>query len=135
MSRPTTLRRASALPVQPQPYAVRCVVDMLPPSVNHMYVALRRGGKALSEEAQTFRQLVALALRGQPTPPAGLLILNVWLTFPNKRSGDGDNRIKAAQDAIALALGFNDRQITEWHVYVDFGKQPRCEALLETRIV
>lgn len=114
-------------------YATRLKLDTLPPSVNHMYVTLRRGGKALSAEAQTFRQLVALALRGTPQPPVAPLVLSAWFTFPNKRTGDGDNRIKALQDAIALTIGFNDKQIVEWHVYVEFGKQPRCEALLEER--
>lgn len=136
---PTTTRlpRSSGAHTPPQTtvarldYKVACQLDMLPPSVNHMYITLRRGGKALTDEAQTFRQVVALALRGKDAPPVTPLALYVWMTFPNRRTGDGDNRIKALQDAIALALGFNDKQIIEWHVYVAFAKHTECNFVLE----
>jgi hypothetical protein len=91
-------------------YAVRCQVDALPPTVNHMYKSIGNGRKALTQEVIDFRQLVALAVRQQPSPPSDArLVLNVWLTFGNRRVQDGDNRIKALQDAIALALHFNSR--------------------------
>jgi Holliday junction resolvase RusA-like endonuclease len=115
-------------------YSVRLSLPILPPTVNHMYKSIGHGRKALTDEALSFRQEVALLLRHQPAPPAKLpLVLNIWFCFGNKRTQDGDNRIKALQDAIALALNFNDSQIIEWHVYVDFTKQASCMALLEAQ--
>jgi Holliday junction resolvase RusA-like endonuclease len=115
-------------------YSVRLSLPVLPPSVNHMYKSIGHGRKALTDEALSFREEVWIQLRHQPAPPAKLpLVLNIWFCFGNKRTQDGDNRIKALQDAIALALNFNDSQIIEWHVYVDFTKQASCMALLEGR--
>lgn len=115
-------------------YSVRARIDVLPPSVNHMYKSTHRGGKALTDEALTFRWLVKEALMGKPTPPAGEpLELSIWLTFPTGRRADADNRIKALQDACALALDFDDVQIRALHVYAERGRLAETELLLETR--
>lgn len=114
-------------------YSVRLELDMLPPSVNHMYRPTRNGGKALTDEALTFRGLVAAELLGCSIPAVAPLVLNFWFTFPNKRRSDGDNRLKALQDSIALALGFDDKRIVEWHGYTDIGRTPRTLAILEVR--
>ncbi len=39
------------------------IVPMLPPTVNHCYRPNGRGGRILTDEAQTFRQVVALEIR------------------------------------------------------------------------
>lgn len=113
-------------------YSIRVKLDLLPPTVNHMYRPTRNGGKALTDEALSFRKIVAAMLHGQPAPPPGApLVLSFWLTFPNKRRVDGDNRLKALQDAIALALKFDDSRIVEWHGFTAIGQAPEVEALLE----
>lgn len=113
--------------------AIRLELDMLPPTVNHMYRSTGGGRRALTDEALTFRGLVAIELRGQSIPSDCSLVLSFWFTFPNKRRSDGDNRLKALQDSIALALGFDDTRIVEWHGYTDIGRTPRTLAILETR--
>ena len=114
---------------------VRLWVAALPPTVNHMYVNNGRGGKVLGDGALLFRQLVAVAcqLGGYSEAPAGDLALTVRLVFPDKRRCDLDNRLKAAQDALALALGFDDSRITRVvaeRAGYDKGR-PACELLLE----
>lgn len=91
------------------------ILDVLPPSVNHMYRTSKRGAKYLTEEAQLFRELainearVAAARVGWQAPER--LAFHLRLTFPNHRQVDIDNRIKSALDACALALGFNDKNV------------------------
>lgn len=111
---------------------VRLVVPMLPPTVNHMYVNNGRGGKVLGAGALAFRQAVADAAEGLAVG-AGDLALTVRLTFPDRRKSDLDNRLKACQDALALALGFDDAHIVRL-VVERAGvapKQPVCEMVLE----
>jgi Holliday junction resolvase RusA-like endonuclease len=111
------------------------VVPILPPTVNHMYITLRRGGKALTEQAEIFRKLVAADVlhSGQRTDPDGPLALTMRLTFGDKRRQDLDNRLKAAIDAAALALHFDDcrivRIVAERVGYAP--GQPQCELRLE----
>ena len=115
-------------------YAVRCRVDALPASVNALYRQAGRGRKVLSDAAVLFRDLVALAVRGEPPPPAGEpLELSIWLTFPDGRTRDGDNFVKNATDSLAAALGFNDTRIVAWHIYVERGAVAETELLLEVR--
>ena len=115
-------------------YAVRARVDALPASVNALYRPAGRGRKVLSDTAVLFRDLVALAVRGQPAPPKGEPPeLTIWLTFPDGRTRDGDNFAKNATDSLAAALGFNDRQITAWHIYAERGRVAETELLLEVR--
>lgn len=120
------------------PPALLIAVRMLPPTVNHMYVARRQGGKALSDEARAFRELAALSARGAAQrcgwhyPPGARLELTISLTFPNRINQDIDNRVKAALDALALALGFNDSCVDR----IVIGRagtirnQPLCEMML-----
>lgn len=112
-------------------YAVTIDIPALPPTVNHMYRSVGGAKRALTDEALTFRQLVALAVRHADAPPPGPLALTIWVTFATKRRQDADNRVKAATDALALALGFDDSVIHEWHVYRRDGKQDGCTLCLE----
>lgn len=115
-------------------YAVRARLDTLPPSTNHLYKSIGGGRKALTDEVVGFRWLVAEAVRGQPTPPADVpLELTIWLTFANGRRADADNRIKSLQDALALALDFDDSQIRALHIYAERGRVAETELLLEVR--
>jgi len=109
---------------------IRIIIDALPPTVNHMYITCKGGRKALSAEAEAFRKLVLAALSGVlPAVPEGPLEFTLRLTLDTKRRQDIDNRIKAALDAVAIALRFDDcrvsRIIVERAGYA--AKQPRCE--------
>jgi Holliday junction resolvase RusA-like endonuclease len=90
-------------------------LDVLPPSVNHMYATAKGGGKYLTPEAVAFRDTaisqvrVAAARVGWQAPER--IAFHLRITFPNYRQMDIDNRIKSALDACALALGFNDSRV------------------------
>jgi Holliday junction resolvase RusA-like endonuclease len=109
-------------------------LPLLPPSINHMYRSIGGARKALTDEALTFRHEVAIAVRGRVLP-AGELACTVRLTFGRKpgrtRRVDADNRIKALADALALALGFDDSRIVEWHIYAQHGQHDACVVALE----
>lgn len=123
-----------ALPtVVPAPVEVaRLDLPLLPPTVNHMYRSIGGGRRALTDDALTFRAETALALHGVPAPPSSAwLCLSVWFQFATKRRQDGDNRIKALQDAIALAWGIDDSRVIEWHIYTQWGRAPHTLAIVE----
>jgi Holliday junction resolvase RusA-like endonuclease len=113
------------------------IIPMLPPSANHMHLSNRNGSKRLSDEAVMFRGKVAEQVEETANGtgwrlPDGALEFVVKLTYPSKRRTDIDNRIKAALDAIALALGFDDARI-ERIVIERAGidpKRPLCEMIL-----
>lgn len=117
--------------------ALIVIVPILPPTVNHMYRSNGRGGKVLTDQAQAFRKLVACEARTTARLtgwhlPAGALRLELLLTFGDSRRCDVDNRAKAALDALALALGFDDARVDEIlirRVGID-PKRPLCEMAL-----
>ena len=115
---------------------ITIVVPALPPTVNHMYVALRGGKKALSEQTALFRKLVwaeVLHTPERPCLPDGPLALTVRLIYGTKRRQDLDNRLKSAIDAVALALRFDDcriARITAECAGYDRGR-PLCEMTLD----
>lgn len=111
---------------------IRIAVPMLPPTANHIWLLNRNGSRRLTDEVQLFRALVLAEVRRSAyTLPEGDLSLRVALTF-GRRSGDVDNRIKAAADALALALAFNDKRIRHveaWDAGYDKGR-PLTVAML-----
>ncbi len=114
---------------------ITIIVPALPPSANHMYVTLRGGKKALSEEAETFRALIWAEAQHIPEymkMPDGPLDFTLRLTYGTKRRQDLDNRLKSAIDAVALALRFDDcriARITAENAGYDPGR-PLCEIML-----
>ena len=121
------------------------ILPILPPSVNHLYVAAPRSrkgggrymGKELSPAAVLFRDTAinearTVAAHQRYTVPAGALELTLRLTFGDRRNQDIDNRAKAAIDALALALGFDDSRIDR--VVIERAgyeaKRPLCEMTL-----
>jgi len=113
------------------------IVPMLPPTVNHMYAPNRDGSKRLTDEARAFREAVLLEARSTANltgwrVPDGRLKVAIKLTFGSKARTDIDNRAKAAIDAVALALGFDDARIDRVvieRIGVD-PKRPLCELIL-----
>lgn len=112
-------------------------VRVLPPSVNHMYAPNADGSKRLTDQARAFREFAGYEARVEAARagfrPAPRMALTMRLTFGDRRNQDIDNRVKAALDALALALGFNDscvdRIVIERAGY-DKGR-PLCEMTLE----
>lgn len=109
-------------------------IPLLPPSVNHMYVNDGRGGKVLGEAARTFRALVTaeVAALGSPRLARGPLELILRLTYGTRRRTDIDNRIKAALDALALALDFDDARVARIEVlHAGYATgRPACEMVI-----
>lgn len=115
----------------------------LPPGVNNQYVTVGRR-RVLSKPARTFKQDVAkqierLRISGElgrqaEAALAGSL-LGVYLTFyfetPRRRDLDGG--LKIALDALATAIGFDDRDVVDLHLTKQIDPlRPRLEVQLET---
>lgn len=109
-------------------------IPLLPPSVNHMYRNNGRGGRVLTDEAQAWRRLVAaeVAALGSPRLAGGPLELTLRLTYGTRRRTDIDNRIKAALDALALALDFDDARVARIEVlHAGYATgRPACEMVI-----
>lgn len=114
----------------------------LPPGVNNQYVTVGRR-RVLSKEAKAFKRNVAkhvdqLRSRGVISPRAevvlGESLLGAYLTFyfetPRRRDLDGG--LKIALDALASAIGFDDRDIVDLHLTKQIDPlRPRLEVQLE----
>ncbi len=111
----------------------------LPPSLNNAYATDRRTGRRFASAALTAFKAEAIPLIRiaaadcrMAIPPGAALALTLRLYFGTKQgysSSDADNRIKAAMDAAAVALGFNDNRIIDVRCVkagVDRAA-PRCE--------
>lgn len=109
------------------------------PSVNNMYVLTSRGVR-LSDNAKKFKVDACLIVRsaanvqgGWPYPASAPLFLHLRLFVHDKRRADISNVIKCAEDAIADALGFDDRHVQRLlveRIGVDKAN-PRCEVVLQ----
>ncbi len=87
----------------------------LPPSANR-YWRTYQGRTVRSADATSYIALVAAELRGQrqiPDTARVHLTLRVWC---DKRR-DLSNCLKVTEDALAQALGWDDRQTAEIHLY------------------
>jgi Holliday junction resolvase RusA-like endonuclease len=132
---PATAGRAK--PAHHEESELCIIVPMLPPTVNHCYRPNGRGGRILTDEAQTFRQVVALEIRDMLMRtgwqlPAGRLEFELKLTYGTRARTDIDNRAKSAIDAVALALGFDDQRIDR--VVIERAgyeaRRPLCEMIV-----
>lgn len=112
-------------------YRLDTTIAMLPPTVNHLYKSIGGARKALTDEAHTFRDLLAIEPRHAPKPPAGELKITAWFTFGSRRRADIDNRIKWLSDSLATILGFDDSRIHEWHIYRVDGPRDGCRVRVE----
>ena len=107
------------------------------PSVNHCYVTTRQGRRVLSAEARRYVETAVLLVRAEAAR-SGLAIsgkarlcltARIWFERDNR---DADNALKLPVDALAEALGINDRWIKEWHIYSAVDKRnPRIEVELK----
>lgn len=108
-------------------------VPGLPPSVNHMYIARRGGGRTLSAEACAWYDHAIPVIKAGAVGwavPSGPLRLTIAL-YSMSRARDLDNALKAGQDALAKALGFDDKLIYYLAVARGVGKPARTVYTLE----
>lgn len=93
-----------------------------PPSVNHYYVSIPGGGKALTEVARQFRRDVsAIAYREMLAAEVeqfnGPVSVQITLAPPDNRKRDTDNGLKALFDALQHAgIVADDSQIKHHEV-------------------
>lgn len=93
----------------------------LPPSINHLYPTMGKR-RVLSEDGKRWYAKAIYAIREQTR---GLLVfpdhrvqMQLWITFPDKRQCDLDNRIKAVLDSCTKAgVWTDDSQVDELHIY------------------
>ncbi len=116
------------------------IIPTLPPTINHCYKSIGKGRKALTDEALSFRSEVSAEARTTARLtgwklPDGPLEFHLYLTYGNRRNTDIDNRAKAAIDALALAIGFNDARIDKIQIErVGYDKdKPLCEMVLMSK--
>ena len=96
---------------------ITLTVDALPPTVNHLYRNRRGGGRCLSAAAEAWYDYAIPVLRSQPryAVPSGPLRLRIRV-HGLPRTTDLDNVSKAAIDALARALEFDDRWIDDLRI-------------------
>jgi Holliday junction resolvase RusA-like endonuclease len=96
---------------------IRVSVPGLPPSVNHAHVRHVQGGRGLTPEAAAWQAgatmliRTAAAVAGVSLPRKTPLAVSVDLVAPDCYRWDVDNMGKAVCDALAAALGIDDRYI------------------------
>jgi crossover junction endodeoxyribonuclease RusA len=126
-----------------RPHVVLRLSLPLPPGVNNQYVTVGRH-RILSKAARTFRRdvvkLVERARTGGSVSPAtesairnGLLGIYLDFYFETPMRRDLDGGLKIALDALAEALGFDDRAIVDLHLTKRLDPlHPRLELEIET---
>ncbi len=104
--------------------------DFLPPSVNHAYFNLPRGGRTLTKQGKKFKTDVKARIleryyqditKVKPNHPYGLAVVLTFADLTNKtwpreaksryKKIDASNRVKLLEDAVSDALGIDDSQI------------------------
>ena len=81
------------------------VVRIKPLSLNHAY----RGRRFETPELEAFKLELACRLPRLKVPAGRLKV--IYQFGVSSKNADGDNCVKAFQDALAEKYGFNDRQI------------------------
>lgn len=108
------------------------------PSTNTVYKRAANGRLYMTDAGTVFKKATALIVRNASqharfaVPPKARLAIMLTHHFVDNRPRDVDNYNKLAIDAIAAALGFNDKQIDGLHNFR--GEQdktnPHCEVRL-----
>ena len=85
-------------------------LDIKPLSVNHAY----RGRRFATKELAQYKSDLGWLLPRIEVPDGPIATRYVFGV--SSKASDGDNLIKAFQDAIAEHYGFNDKRIYHWNV-------------------
>jgi hypothetical protein len=85
-------------------------VEIKPLTVNRAY----QGRRFRTPELLAYQQELAYRLPKLDVPKGKLAVRYIFGV--SSRNSDGDNLIKAFQDALAEHYGFNDRDIYRWEI-------------------
>jgi Holliday junction resolvase RusA-like endonuclease len=107
----------------------------LPPSLNGAYPTVMTGRgmirRALSPEAKAWKAEAIPLMRNavqqsdwQPRPKTPLRVA-VWYCSPTIYHYDLDGKVKLLSDALAEALGVDDRYVVEWQLRKSRAKEQR----------
>lgn len=93
----------------------------LPPSTNHAYITDKEGRRRISEDGQKYKQnallITKVFARKQGFGYRKGERVGIWLELHFEAANrDISNCVKLLEDAIAAALGFNDKVVDELHV-------------------
>jgi crossover junction endodeoxyribonuclease RusA len=90
---------------------LNCEIAMVPPSVNHYWVAAGKK-RYLSAKAKQFHQVVRLLVK--PHRSTARLRAEITFHFPDRRCRDIDNYLKATLDSLVkCGLAVDDEQFDE----------------------
>lgn len=92
-------------------------IQIKPLSVNECY----RGRRFKNDKYKTYEQELLLRLPKLKIPPNNICV-NLVFGFSNEAS-DIDNGVKIFLDILQKAYGFNDKEITELHVFKQIVKK------------
>ena len=95
---------------------------------------IARAGTLLKAEYCEFVRLATIAAGCYHVGMEGELMLHVWYWWPDERTAhDVDASINLLQDALAAAIGFNDRRVVDCllHRRIQRGVLPHCEVVIE----
>jgi Holliday junction resolvase RusA-like endonuclease len=118
------------------PSAPRLVLTLpCPVGVNQMYANVAGKGRVLTEEARRWKQSATMAVTLEARKQAWYYTegqrLYLHVTWHMSAQRDVDGGIKPLQDALAAALGFNDRCVDELIARRgDVTAQPTCDVVL-----
>lgn len=112
----------------------------LPPTTNNAYrdfIVEGRVRRALTGDGKAFKAATGLRANaaaskaGWRYEQGQRLGLHLALVFPNNARADISNRIKLVEDAVAEALGFDDRVVDLLVVERCANGEPQCVVTLE----
>lgn len=96
--------------------SVTIEIQEKPPTVNHIWKHMVRGGFAivyLTKEGRDFKERLASKIPRDIRPFEGPVKVEIELTFPNHLRRDIDNYSKGILDAMNKKVFIDDSQITE----------------------
>lgn len=91
----------------------------LPPSTNNLYININGRGRVLTQEARAYKDDVSMVIRmaaaraGWSTHPKTPLALELTFALPALYTRDLSNMIKLLEDAVAAAVGCDDRYVVD----------------------
>lgn len=105
---------------------IQLYIPMMPPSVNDCYKRNRWGGMRLSKDGVDFKRIVSYKVKrdGINFHPVDKMRLTIefhspyWMTKKGTiAKKDVSNNIKVCEDALMEALGLDDKNNFELHIY------------------
>lgn len=113
----------------------------MPPSINHMYINTKNGGKKLTKKAERYirdaRALANLAIEEQLWIKENAPVwyyLDIYFYMPDRRIRDSHNTIKILMDALQGSIYINDYYCMPRIQDVDYDPaNPRIEIICRAK--